>query len=135
MGTIYLIVLILIEALVQSYIIEKKNKDPKESSIFGIFRGLIYVGTAVGIVGPQYSLMDEWPVLIWLAFAVIARWAIFDYALNTFRGIFGKRKPWDYLGNQTFDDKIERKINSTVLLIMKTIVLAGAVTTMILWDF
>ena len=113
---------ILIETLIHWYIIERKHRDPKDNEAFTIMRTLFYIGIASAFAGVayQWTLDYIFKLLMWLGIVVAMRWALFDYVLNLLRG-----KPLFYLGNVTFDDKLEQKINGWLLLTFKSLTYIG----------
>ena len=110
------ILVVIVEAAIHAYIIEKKKKDPKQNKAFTTMRTLFYISVVIGLTGPDYS----WWALYWLGNVVATRWGLFDYALNIFRG-----KDIDHLGDITWDDKIEAQINSGILMAVKLLVVVG----------
>jgi hypothetical protein len=125
MAIIIIVSLIIIEASIHWYIIEKKKKDPKQNSVFTFMRTFIYVILAGTLPGVTYSITFVWVLasLGWGLAILILRWAIFDYALNLMRP--GK-KLW-HLGDITIDDKFEAKIDWRVLLVLKTLAVIATI--------
>ena len=115
-GIIIVAAAITIEAAIHWYLISKKRQDPKKNRVFSIMRTLVLFCVGVGIAGAanSWAWADIYPTAAWVGYILVVRWAVFDYILNVFR-----RKPLFYLGDITIDDRIERNIDGTVLLIIK----------------
>ena len=113
---------ILIEAAIHWYIIERKKKDPKDNDALMILRTFFYVGVASYFAGVAYIWTLDYilKLLLWVAIVVTMRWSLFDYALNIMRG-----KELFYLGDETFDDKIEKLLNGWLLLTFKALAFIG----------
>jgi len=119
---------ILLEAGIHWFIIEKQKRDPKKDGLFTFMRTLVLVGVGIACAGAVYSYTFSaiYPILVWWGYILITRWSMFDYFLNVFRG-----KELFYLGNITFDDKIEAKINPILLLTLKMAIYSLATALMI----
>jgi len=119
---ILIVATILIEAAIHWYIIERRKKDPKDNDALMILRTFFYVGVASYFAGVAYVWTLDYilKLLLWVAIVVTMRWALFDYALNIYR-----RKPLFYLGDETFDDKIEKLLNGWLLLTFKALAFIG----------
>ena len=123
---IYAIAIVIIEALIHWYVIERMHKDPKDNDGLMVIRTIAYIGLAAFLAGVSYHWTLDYIISLFVCVGLLVgvRWALFDYALNLMRG-----KPLYYLGNETIDDKIERKFNGLHLLILKIVVLIAAFIT------
>jgi hypothetical protein len=119
---IIITIAVVLEATIHWYIITKKKRDPKKDGAIMAMRTIIYIAIAMGFAGAAYewSLENVLRLLGWISAVVMIRWSVFDYALNLMRG-----KDLFHLGDITWDDKIESKINGYLLLVLKLITFAG----------
>ena len=119
---IVIVLTILIEAAIHWYIIERKKKDPKDNVAFTTLRTFFYIGVASYFAGVAYAWTIDYvfKLVLWVGIVTVMRWALFDYALNIMRG-----KELFYLGDETFDDKIEKLLNGWLLLTFKALAFIG----------
>lgn len=128
-GIIVISLVVILEATIHWYVIEKRNEDPKKNRLLMFYRTGLYLILSIILTGAVYSWSEILPLVFWLAVILGTRYALFDYALNLMRG-----KPIYHLGNITLDDRIESKIDGKLLLFIKsTIYLAVAVASIVMF--
>lgn len=94
---------ILIEAIIQGYLIEQRSWKPNYFQLF-IFRGWASIAHGIFFLNVQADPWYQYPLL--LAYQCGTFWVIFDLTLNTLRN-----KPWHYKGNNSgWLDKLPVKI-------------------------
>jgi len=105
------IIYIVLDALVNWYIIEKKKIVPNYIQLM-IFRGWAFI-----LIGIAINL-QEWQLLWWFLFTTTSFWLLFDILINLFRG-----KNIFYRGENSMIDKFGRKYHSVYFLLKLTALL------------
>lgn len=109
---------VILETVAHWFIIERCKEDPKDNIAFTFTRTVLYIALGTAWAGPAYQWTIEYVIILlsWVGIIVAVRWVLFDYVLNLLRG-----KPFFYLGDKTWDDRLEAKVNTWLLLGIKVI--------------